>query len=500
MNNIILSTEITSDGSHNYNLIKNAHQWALDNSTTVIYPPNCIIYLVIPVAASSIPLGPGVHDFNGCRFIVSDSCDRNCNYCLFKYENNSSVNLNTYALAKNKLKYGISVLPSGVTYDNRRTLLTVKDGNIWTCRSGSATENFYRRDIFLIENGYIKNNPISTYDNTYTSFQLSNCHCYELDGSSFVFKNLHFTRFYSSLKATDLLTVNGHENILIQNVEIYTPHQYLVPTVTPDACIYVRNSYNVTFENITIQGTYSSVGNSGYGIHLDNVYNTIVKQLSETAIWGIFCTYNLNKFYIEYSQLNRVDVHCYGKDIHCKNCTFRNNVTAIHTYNRFASFFGTLKYENCIFNSFNPVRLDQDYLAFTPFDVEFLNCTFNISTGYIGLIYAISLSPYSGRSELSRVNLPSVTISNATINITGNLSTLYIFRFGEPYNNNVYHLHDLMVDFQSVSSPVNTNLSETNHHINVDTEGHGHSRTYFGYAIGMINNTYGISFDGSYDP
>ena len=63
---------------------------------------------------------------------------------------------------------------------------------------------------------------------------------------------------------------------------------------------------------------------------------------------------------------------------------------------------------------------------------------FNITSGYIGLIYSICLSPYPNRTELSRVNLPSVRISNAIINITGTLSTLYLFRLGSPYNNNVF--------------------------------------------------------------
>ena len=489
-------------GTDNFETIRFAHESAKAASTYVVYPAGLEIFIEIPSGDTcAIELNRTTHDFNNCMFNVYDNHYRgNTNFCLFSYNNSIEDVDKTFLYNSNfnkfNLRNGSCILNGYGVYD--RFLLSIKDENIWTRRKISETDyrNEYRYDIFLVEYGFIKNNPIYDYGNNYTDISVESCVVYPLQNNQpFIFKNLHFKRHFQS-KAVDLLNVNGYENILIKNIRIDTPNQDYIPAYKPDSCIAVRDSYNVTFEDIIINGTYSSVSQSGYGIHLNNVYNTIVRNLSETTIWGVFCTNNLNKFYIENSNLNRVDVHCYGRDITCSNCTFRNNLTTTHRYNRFSSFFGLLKYQNCTFNYFVPVRLDKDYQIFTPFDVEFCNCTFNVNSTYTGLVYAIELVFWGNiRPKFHKVHLPNLRIVNATVNITDSLSTLYLFRFGAPYNCHVYNLRNIYVDFGIVSfGSGNTLLSETNHALTANTEGNPFSRQYIRCAVSMISNTYGITF------
>ena len=149
---------------------------------------------------------------------------------------------------------------------------------------------------------------------------------------------------------------------------------------------------------------------SGYGISLGNVWNFKATRLIGKGNWGIFGNNNVNTAKIEDSEINRFDIHCYGKDVSFKNVKFRD------LYNQFSSVFGCVSFETCEFRDFTPILIETSYNTYTEFDVNFNNCVFYTTQQKNYLVNTGSLSgEVNTRSELSEKQLPRVNVKNMKV-------------------------------------------------------------------------------------
>lgn len=202
----------------------------------------------------------------------------------------------------------------------------------WVEKRRGYTYGVKRKDIVLINRGRGLNNTIFPYtDGASDPIFIY----YEGSGDQKVIKNLIIERNSKSTKVTNVIKIVGLNNVLLKNIVINTPESDLVS----DRAISINNSTNITFEDVEINGTYSSTNKSGYGIFMNNVWNSNFIRLSARGKWGVFGTNNMNNVKIIDSDINRFDIHCYGRDVFCKNTIFR------YLYNQFSSFYGILEFK-----------------------------------------------------------------------------------------------------------------------------------------------------------
>jgi hypothetical protein len=198
---------------------------------------------------------------------------------------------------------------------------------------------------------------------------------------------------------------------------------------------------------VLIDGTYSRKNLYGYGILMDNVWNSHFVRLTARANWGIFGTNNLNNTVLRNCDINRFDIHCYGRDISFKNCTFRNTLNDINTYNQFSSVFGTILFENCRFLHFYPVLHESSYNAYTEYNLVMRNCYMELDRNHNCIISAGKLeNEINSRPELKEKCWPNITIDGLTLKTNG-IADFYLFKpMGDNnYSKKLEHLSDISV-------------------------------------------------------
>jgi len=175
-------------------------------------------------------------------------------------------------------------------------------------------------------------------------------------------------------------------------------------------------------DNVRIEGTYSKIDHSGYGVFLNNVWNFKSTNMYGKANWGIFGNNNVNVARIEDSQINRFDIHCYGRDISFKNVSF------FDLYNQYSSVYGTIQYDKCTFTDFVPVLNGGSYNAYVEHDVILNDCIFNATLMKNYLIKMGNMKEaINPRHELADKYLPNVRIKNLVVNMTEGVENLFVF-------------------------------------------------------------------------
>lgn len=287
---------------------------------------------------------------------------------------------------------------------NGTKLLVIEDKNVWTKRI-SYGYDVYRKDILLLTNGIAENTVICPYSPD-TSKPI--CLYCEVSTDKKVFQNLTFNRTKDSTCKSFLIQISGENNFSLNNLKIFTPSCDMVG----DRVFYIENSTNLTFDNIKVEETYSSADAYGYAISLENIWNSKFTNLAGNMKWGYFGNNNINTAILEDCDINRFDVHSYGKDIYCSNCTFKD------CYNQYSSLFGTLTYNSCHFINFTPILLEYSYNAFTPFEIIMNDCIWDITSDTNNYIVNCSTvtTDHNTRQELYYRYLPEIKIHNLTIN------------------------------------------------------------------------------------
>lgn len=255
--------------------------------------------------------------------------------------------------------------------------------------------------------------------------------------------------------------------------------------MTHDSCFMIADSAKIYMERIKIHNTYSKEADYGYGFVLDNVWDSCFRYLeAHQAVKGVFSTFNTNCIQVSDSELNRIDVHCYGKDVTCVNCFFHNDTpNTNHIINRFSSLFGTLTYRNCRFDNFIPVRQDTYYDALTAFDVVMEDCTMNITTGRCKIcdILRIYHERHMTRSELMERCLPNLKISNLRVNINEAVHYIDFYHIGviEDSSDNCFgHMDEFSADINIFGVDTSHTLTIQGCNYNICSTGRFTSKLY----------------------
>jgi len=393
-------------GVERYEVLLKTHQAAVAAGVNVDYSGIGSLDIEIPEKFKRIPLTQ-YNDFKGCVFNIRNLSNKGWLFYLAREE--KSVSVDKKLIDSGDFR-SIPEISKG------KYLLLIEDENPWVLNRKGHDYGHQRKDILLVENGRAKNRPVMPYNNDNSSPKCTYIPIGKND--SFVVKNLTVHRDPSCTFVTFLFYVSGFDNVQFSNVSVYTPENDL----TGDRAISVNNSTNVTFSDVHIEGTYSQPEYFGYGISLNNVWNYKAKKLYGNGNWGIFGTNNVNTVYIEDSQVNRFDIHCYGRDLSYKNVTFFNR------YNSHASVFGTIKYDHCTFTNFVPSQYGGSYNAFVEHEIVLNDCVFNVTPQRNYFCYPMTVTgEVNARPELSKKCLPNIKIKNLTVNMTDGAKDFYLF-------------------------------------------------------------------------
>ncbi len=412
-------------GIERYNVLMAVHQEAVRTGQGVSYAGIGKISIEVPSSPKSIPLS-SFTDFAGVELEV---LNQQKNFHLFTmFGERKSINVDKRLLENNNFR-AVDELSKG------RKVLIIEDLTPWVKERKGYDVGANRGDILYIQQGKVKNKLIESYssDSSNPSFSF-----FEGSKRPSVIKNLVFKRHNQSTSITYLLFIDCKDNVHITNLSIHTPSSEMYA----DQIITIKRSTNVIFKDISIDGTYSSSNRYGYGISMNNVWNTCFINLIARCNWGVFGNYNVNKALLNNCDINRFDIHCYGKDVTCYKTTFRD------LYNQFSSLYGTLMYKKCRFVNSVPVLIEDTFGAYTPFNIVFKDCDIVVDDKSPFLIAAGNVNPDKKnlREELLSVHLPSVSLLNVHMSISQNVIDYFIYSVAKSDHSIIVGDNNVLVD------------------------------------------------------
>lgn len=398
------------NGTERYEALLQCHKDAVTQGLGVDYHGIDTLFLEIPEDVESIPLS-NYTDFAGVTIVV---LNRTHEIPLFVKENKFEE------LIVEGQDIDDGFFSSYPELNSGSFLLSIEDKTPWTERRG-YTYNAVRRDLMMIKNGKSEDRPISSYMTPASKPQCMYC---KIDSGKIEIQNINFVRSKQSTKQTYFIHLDGQYNVEISNVRILTPNGH---QEYGDRAINITNSYGVTLTNVIIEGTYSQKDRYGYGINMNNVNRLEVVGMRGAANWGVFGTNNLQNVTLINCDINRFDIHCYGKDVFFENCKIRNE------YNQFSSMFGEVRFEKCDFYECTPFLLEASYDAYPKFKLVFKNCRIYAAGKKNALIVANGLhgGRTKGRAELKKQEFPDLYIDGLKIFLQGDAREYFIYKIGK---------------------------------------------------------------------
>ena len=387
------------DGIERFRVLEHTHQIAVRHYTHVSYAGIDTLRLVIPEGAEPIPL-PMEVDFAN---VVIDVTNTTHNVALFaRVQTAQEIEVTKEQVAAGKIE----------KYPGQR-LLILCDQTPWVAERKGYAYPAMRKDIVFVDSqGYFLSQPVTSYSSEATSVK---AYVFFHDWYTKRYSNLTLLRNPQSTFITYCIRLQDQSDVQITNMHVVTPKSKL----TADAVFSVSNCFNVRFADITVDGTYSLPGKYGYAFSMNNVLGSEFIRVKADGNWGVFGTNNMNNTYLEECDINRFDIHCYGRDVFFHKCTFRNKQT------QFGSFYGSLVFDSCQFIDCIPVRVRASYNAYTPFDITIHDCTFEATRRHHALVNMMLNADPQQRPELMRKCWPNITIDGLAI-ISRGAGTLYI--------------------------------------------------------------------------
>lgn len=396
--------ERAKSGQERFWVIYNTHIAALQKGLNVDYGRIDTIQIEIPKNAETIPL-PEHTNFGNAVIVVKNKTK---NYTLFSLHNaleNYTTNIDCIE-KKRKVQ------------EDGEFIVIIEDEKPWVENRRGYSYGHMRKDIVYVNNGKVNGSLVASYMTEESKPKFSRSF---VTGSPKCIQNLTVIRDSLSTYKTFIFKIENQYNVKFNNLTIFTP-----PNIWyGDVAVKIDNCYKVHIENTTINGTYSEVDNYGYGISMNNVQDVSIKNLKARAEWGIFGNNNVNNVRLDDSDINRFDVHCYGKDVKFEKCTFRD------LYNQFSSMYGTISFKNCRFIDFTPVLFESSYNAYTKFDLRFKNCTVEAGEKRRYLISGGGLNgdKTKNRKELSQQEYPNLYIDGLKVYMPDNVDSYSIYNF-----------------------------------------------------------------------
>lgn len=400
-------------GTERYGVLLKCHQDAVKKSAKVTYAGIGSIEIEIPEKFTSIPLTSET-DFAGCMLKVLNHQKKSV-YLYSMIQKTKAIEVPARCIDK----ADFLMLPE---LNNGTYLLVITDKNPWVEQRKGHDYGHIRKDVILVRNGVGSNKPVMPYDNVQSQAECTFC---KVDLSQKVIKNLNVVRDARSTAVTNIFRIEVQNNLLLENMNFTTPEG---TGLLDDRLIRIENCTNVRFENLNVKGTYSATNHSGYAFNMNNIWNHTAHQVTAIGNWGVYGNNNMHKVLLEDCDLNRFDIHCYGRDITCKGCVFRN------LYNQFASVYGKVYFEGCTFSDFIPYLNGASYNALVPVDVIFCSCIFNLLQSNTKLTCIAKISGMGNkenkRIELKKKCLPNFSFRNCIVNLDNELKQWYLLDFG----------------------------------------------------------------------
>ena len=155
---------------------------------------------------------------------------------------------------------------------------------------------------------------------------------------------------------------------------------------------------------------------------MNNVWNSTFDHVVADGNWGVFGTNNLSNTTLTHCDVNRFDIHCYGRDARLVGCILRQKQT------QFSSMYGTVEFDSCLFADCIPVRVRSSYNAYTPFDIVMRHCTFEATLRHHALVNMMLLDTnLNRRPELQEKCWPNLTIDDLTVIAPVTVRHLYLY-------------------------------------------------------------------------
>lgn len=416
MNGLKLNTNSSRKSlEDNFYMLKN---WLESTNDEIVFPANRDIHISIPSNAQPIRI-PNIIDFNNSTIHIESNSNANG---FFLFEKKNIPQSEVIHITRSQIENGDFSMHPALAHGTK--LLVLEDLKEWAFRNDSADTNpFYRKDLLLLKNGKAQNSPISQYNtpSTILSYKF-----YATEDSSLLFQNLHIIRNKNVL-AVNVLKVEGYDDLVISNIDVsFDDNNTEEPLYNGDNIFSIEDSSNVIFKDIIINETYSKHNAYGYAFNLINIYNSFFYNIiANNAYWGVMGNRHINTMLIKNSNLNRFDIHCYGKDVKISKTTFCNPLSSINRYNQVSSFFGYLYFEECTFVNFTPLILEPSYQAFTGFDLIIKGGEIKKNANN-AIIKSWTLRP-GLRNEINKVCLPNLSIVDVRLGDFLNEDILYLY-------------------------------------------------------------------------
>ena len=377
-----------------YKVLYETHTAAVEQGAQVDYCGIDTANIELYYGCRLIPL-TDYNDFKGLVINVKNNV-RN-DYIFSHAEPSTPVTLNKESIDKGTFN-GVNELQNG------DYLLCIKDTNVWGKREGYS-DPVIRCDIIYVKNGRGKTRAILPYNNEWSAPE---CTYTPVKNKPFVIKNLTINRKSSdSLYKTMAINLKNLYDVRLDCITINTEKDSLL---FGDQAIRITNCMNVTMKNIRLNGSYSQENKWGYGISLYNVADFKTKNLYGHAKWGIFGNNNVNGAVLEDCDINRWDIHHYGKDVILRHCKISNQ------YNQYSSIYGTVTYDCCHFINCIPHLIDSSYNAYPEYNIVFRDCIIDVNNKDARMfLFNRDDSKVNPRHEMSKKYWPNVSIEKLTV-------------------------------------------------------------------------------------
>lgn len=388
-----------------YQIMYDVHRKAISKDAFVSYEGIDSLYLEIPAGARAIPIRK-TQDFQGLKLRVLNN-----SHSLFLFDIRGKVD----STSIRKVDIDRGDFRRYESLKNGKHLVIITDDKLWVNQRSGHDYGHTRKDILYVENGRAINKVVSPYNNKRSSpvCVVSNVE------PPIEIKNISIIRDAASRHLTTCFFFQNRSDIKLSNIKVTTSGN--PNNLVSDRAFSFYNCANVSMSDVSIDGTYSSAHSSGYGILMNNVWNCRFEKLYGHGEWGVFGCNNVSQAILQDCDINRFDIHCYGKDVHCIGCKFSN------LYNQFSGVYGTITYDYCTFDSFIPYLNGGSYDAHVPVKVVLNNCNWWITKAKHAIVD--DRKPYkdkSPRKELKRKYTPTVVVKNLTVHSRDALVTDYI--------------------------------------------------------------------------
>ena len=445
-------------------VLYNAHQYAVQHDTYVDYSGLKVIDIEITKNFKSIPL-TSFNDFSGVTFNVKNTGK---DVPLFTMTQKATkVSVAKGLLDGNDFR-SIPALSKG------EYVLIIQDKNPWVDQRVGHTYSHIRKDVLWIKDGKSTNRVISSYNTPEADPVCSFC---KVTSPRVFIGNFVLNRAKGSTKRTDCVLIQGAAHIRFENIQVNTPESEIVH----DATFKVEDCVDVSFENITINGTYSKSNSFGYAFNFNNVWNTSFVRVNGRGEWGVMGHNNMSDTYLSGCNINRFDIHCYGRNLYLSDCVIDGGEKGWFCGG--SGIYGTIKYDRCQFVNANPIYYGDSYKTYVGAHIVLNDCVFDVTSKKNAVFYTrVFNNNMNPRKGLTQKCLPNIEINNLTINVPKGVRKVFLMNLesSPAYSKSIGYIdhvtiNGLIINSQDAPSKVSFSLCNvpiiTDREINVSIDG-----------------------------